>query len=789
MSGMGTGLNTNNPTIVSAFHRALLHQGLVVLAIVFLVALAWNLLRSAQLRAAAGKSGWGREAPRFVYPEAPARRLLRVSFGLLWIFDGILQGQASMPLGMGPQVIQPAAAASPTWVQHVDNSMATIWSYHPIAAPAATVWIQIGIGLWLLAAPRGNWSRLGGVASVGWGLIVWIFGEAFGQIFAPGLTWLFGAPGAVLFYCVAGALIALPERLWETPLLGRLILRVTGVFFVGMAVLQAWPGRGFWQGQSNPHAAAGSLTTMVQQMAQTPQPHLLSSWAAAFAGFDAAHGWAVNLFAVMALGAIGAAFLTARPRIVRAGGGGRGGALPGRLGADRGSGVHGRRGHRPQQHDPHGPDLRRRLPGHHPDTRPEPDRVPDCQSDRRRKFAVGARPGPAHLRIAVDRRPGRHRDHPGGRHPHGLGGDQSQRRRHPHPSRQRPSPSGKFTGTGLSAHRPVRPAHLPGRAWKARPSPSPCSTTCAPPTARSSPRSSAKPSGSSARRPSTSSWWPSTATPDSSRPTTCSAFDQQEQLTSLPNWRYLTGSSLAQLQQVWRAYGMQAEYLPGGAMIDHSEFADIIDGSGHLRYVVNTDPGPATQATQVVLLGGAGRHHQKGARQPMSGRRIPRRRLVVALAAALGAMALGACASTRSTSTAPTPSAAFPTPLATSIATSQGTWATVAMGHLERSQQHLLAAVLPPGRIHSLVEPGTGHRHGHQRRLGAGRWKRSAAGGGDPPVAESAFHPSDRHRRRRPVVDQRTARRRAGGQPDRSGCLPGRRDAGHRGRQSTGKAK
>ena len=66
----------------------------------------------------------------------------------------------------------------------------------------------------------------------------------------------------------------------------------------------------------------------------------------------------------------------------------------------------------------------------------------------------------------------------------------------------------------------------------------------------------------------------------------------------------------------------------------------------------------------------------------MSGRRIARRRLVVALAAVLGAMALGACATTRSTSTAPTPSAAFPTPLATSIATSQGTWATVAMGHL-----------------------------------------------------------------------------------------------------------
>ena len=48
---------------------------------------------------------------------------------------------------------------------------------------------------------------------------------------------------------------------------------------------------------------------MVQQMAQTPQPSLLSSWVAAFGRFDAAHGWAVNLFVVVALAAIGVAFL------------------------------------------------------------------------------------------------------------------------------------------------------------------------------------------------------------------------------------------------------------------------------------------------------------------------------------------------------------------------------------------------------------------------------------------------------------------------------------------------
>ena len=81
-----------------------------------------------------------------------------------------------------------------------------------------------------------------------WGLIVWVFGEAFGGIFAPGLTWLFGAPGAVLIYAAAGALLALPDRSWQTPKLGRAMLAGFGLFLVGMAVLQAWPGRGFWQG-------------------------------------------------------------------------------------------------------------------------------------------------------------------------------------------------------------------------------------------------------------------------------------------------------------------------------------------------------------------------------------------------------------------------------------------------------------------------------------------------------------------------------------------------------------
>src|ERR1700759_4365713 len=221
---MGDSLSSNNPTIVAAFHRDLLHQGLVVLLILAVVGVAWNVLRGAQLRRARMAGAPTAPAPAETalapptipaptfFPEPAARRLLRISFGLLWIFDGILQGQASMPLGMTPQVIQPTAVASPNWVQHVVNAGITIWTYHPIGAAASVVWIQVGLGLWLLAAPRGYWSRLGGLATVGWGCIVWIFGESFGGVFAPGLTWLFGAPGAALLYGVAGSLIALPDE-------------------------------------------------------------------------------------------------------------------------------------------------------------------------------------------------------------------------------------------------------------------------------------------------------------------------------------------------------------------------------------------------------------------------------------------------------------------------------------------------------------------------------------------------------------------------------------------------
>ena len=315
MPGMSPGLTTTDPTLVAAFRSMLLQQFAAVAAIFLVLTLAYWIMRAR--RAAA--------APAPTLPRTPAasiepnaRRFLRLSFGILWIIDGILQVQPQMAGGLPSEVVQPSAAASPAWVQDVVNAGGTIWSFHPIAAAAAAVWIQVGVGLWLITAEAGWRSRFGGLASAAWGLVVWVFGESFGGIFAPGLTWLMGAPGAVFLYIVAGALLALPARAWIGPRAGRLLLASTGAFWAGMAVLQAWPGRGFWQGGGD-----GTLTSLISGMAGLVQPHPQQAMINGMVTFTRDYGFAVNLVAVIALAASGAALLAGvtvlrdRPAVLR----------------------------------------------------------------------------------------------------------------------------------------------------------------------------------------------------------------------------------------------------------------------------------------------------------------------------------------------------------------------------------------------------------------------------------------------------------------------------------------
>jgi cytochrome oxidase Cu insertion factor (SCO1/SenC/PrrC family) len=624
---MSTGLPANNSTVVHDFQSALVHQALVVVLILMLLAVAWNLLRAAELRRAMSNARSDGQPVASTPPlaaatfEPAARRLLRIGFGLLWILDGLLQAQSSMPLGMTTQVIQPSASTSPSWVQHLVNFGGTIWNDHPVTAATAVVWIQFGIGVWLLVAPRGWWSRSGGIVSAGWALAVWVFGEAFGGIFAPGLSFLNGAPGSVLFYLFAGVIIGLPEGYFSDGRIGVVISRAVGAFFVVMGVLQAWPGRGYWQGKLAAHSGLGALALMVHQMAQTPQPRVARSVVSAFSSFDASHGFAVNLVVVVVLLVLGAALLTADMRVLRY-------AVPvtvlisvgvwvfvqdlglfGGTGTDPNSMIPLSlvvisaylaisRARWPAESEVLDPalDLPADIQPHLPNDSPIPETPPTRRTWAERLASrpayalrvlaaggavmvvlLGAAPmavaslnrtADTTLALAIDGTPTA--------------------------VQHVPAPGFRLTD---QYGKPVSLASLGGRVVVLTFLDPVCTTDC--PQIAQEMRLSDQLAGA---QQSAVEFVAVVANPLYRSVAVVDAFDATERLNTLHNWLFLTGS-LSQLEKVWNSYYVGVSVTGAGGMVAHSDIAYVIDRGGTELWELDADPGPGTGPTEASFAG------------------------------------------------------------------------------------------------------------------------------------------------------------------------------------------
>ncbi len=649
MTGMGGPPGPGNSSIVAEFHHALLTQSAIVLVIVAVLFMGWNQLRAMQYRRAVAR---GEPYPHLAAPRAPepaARRFLRIAFGLLWILDGLLQLQPGMPTGLVDGVIKPAAATSPGWVQHLVDSGVTVWANHPAAAAASTVWIQLGIGLLLLVGPRGWWSRGAGLASVGWGLVVWSVGNAFGGIFAPGSTILFGAPGAVLFYAVAGALVALPDRAWEGTQLGRLMIRAMGVLLLGAAVLQAWPGRGFWQGTVR--GSPGTLAGMIGQMSQTSQPGQFRSLLTSFASFDRAHGWGVNLVAVVALVGLGIALLVGaragrrvlRPTMIALGvlciadwvliedfgfwGGvgtdpnsmlpllfvAIGGYLAVTIPAEAtvavdGDGTPVVAQIRSPEVPPtpvgvgvaaasgveDGPEATDATTSAGPEaTSPVTSGAPAKRSwweeiDTRRAGRLTAAIGALGI-LLVGVAP--------------MAAAAVDRTADPQiaeavdgPPNVTAGPAPAFTLSDVHGG-PVSLADLRGSTVVLTFLDPVCTTDC--PIIAQELKATDALLGSDAARV---RFVAVVANPVYRSAANMAEFDAQEGLGTMGNWTYLTGS-LAELQSVWDAYGITVLTAPGGGMVSHPDIVYVIDAHGTLRRILNSDPGSTTSALQSSFSG------------------------------------------------------------------------------------------------------------------------------------------------------------------------------------------
>ena len=662
MPGMGSDLGHGNAVLIAAFRDALLHQGFLIVlgfAVLGLLLVSIREIRrplpprvtgstnpagprqaaaaplpraglGLRLRIAARKLSGGTPGE----PEPRWRAVLRIGFGLLWVIDGLLQAQPAM-VGLPTQVITPESSGSPAWVRSIVGWGTASWTFHPVQAAAAAVWIQLGIGVWMLAVRRGRWSQAAALAGVAWGLVVWVFGEAFGNVFAPGLSFLTGAPGAALLYVVAGALIALPARTWASSRLGRWLLAGSGVFLVGMAVLQAWPGRGFWSG-------GGPLTAMIGEMSGTSQPRPLASLVGSFGRIVAAHGFAVNLVAVSVLAAAGLGLLSARPRLVRP-------ALLATVALFavdwvlvQDTGVFGGLGTDPNSMIPAalliiaaclawtancaapvpavppvpagtslpaGAPVRSGTPAPTDTSFPDYGSVPAGAAVAAETAGGG---GPARPRRRTWRRrlakalltvDGRSVAAAGalgitllGAFP--LAAAAADRSADPLIARALNGPvtPENFPATPFELTtadgRTVSLASLRGKTVLLTFLDPVCTTDC--PLIAQQFRTANELLGARSKQVELVAI---AANPAYYSASALRAFDRQEGMDQVPNWTFLTGS-LPQLRKAWHDYYFSASLVPAGGMVLHSDLAYVIDPHGQVRYELNLDPGPASSATQ-----------------------------------------------------------------------------------------------------------------------------------------------------------------------------------------------
>jgi hypothetical protein len=137
-----------------------------------------------------------------------AGRKLQIALGSIWLLDGALQLQPFMfGRSFVTQIIAPNEVAQPGVVAAPIRLMAHVIEPRVALFNLLAVTIQLLIGIGLIYRPTVKAALL---ASFGWALSVWWFGEGLGGLLTGNASPLTGAPGAALLYVFAG-LIAWPR--------------------------------------------------------------------------------------------------------------------------------------------------------------------------------------------------------------------------------------------------------------------------------------------------------------------------------------------------------------------------------------------------------------------------------------------------------------------------------------------------------------------------------------------------------------------------------------------------
>ncbi|MEM0155556.1 MAG: hypothetical protein QW597_02995 [Thermoplasmataceae archaeon] len=191
---------------------------------------------------------------------------LRLSFGSLWVLDGILQLQPEMSNGFISNVVLPVINGFPAFLRPYFNFITVTWMAHPVLYDSFSAIIQIAIGSGMLIFRGGHRLNAILLLSIIWGIIVWVFGEGFGGVISPGASFLTGFPGSALVYVMVSFVLLL--RLEEHSKTRVISLFMVIVFSLS-ALEQALPSNGFW--------AYGGIPPIPGGMASNVQPFQLQN--------------------------------------------------------------------------------------------------------------------------------------------------------------------------------------------------------------------------------------------------------------------------------------------------------------------------------------------------------------------------------------------------------------------------------------------------------------------------------------------------------------------------------
>ncbi|HEY4963858.1 MAG TPA: hypothetical protein VIH90_04145 [Candidatus Saccharimonadales bacterium] len=171
------------------------------------------------------------------------RRGVQIVLGVLWLLDGALQSQHQMfTSSFANNVIAPAAQNQPIIISSPMHFAVHLILLHPAIFNACFALIQLAIGAAILWKKT---TRYGLIASIIWGISVWIGGEGLAGMASGHATLLMGAPGAALLYAILsfGVMPLKPKGKQQDNYPAYWLVLVWAILWIGGSVFQLLPGQ------------------------------------------------------------------------------------------------------------------------------------------------------------------------------------------------------------------------------------------------------------------------------------------------------------------------------------------------------------------------------------------------------------------------------------------------------------------------------------------------------------------------------------------------------------------